>query len=233
MLRDYLADVAFPDGARVLEVGCGTGAVTRTLARWPGVAFATGVDPSDVFLAHARALSVDVDNVHYVEGDARTLPFDSDAFDVVVAHTTLCHVPHPDRVLSEVLRVLRRAGTLAVFDGDYATATVATGPFDPLQSCVDAFRENYVNDPWLVRRLPALFEAAGFDIGRVRSHGYVEAPSGGYMLTWIERGADVLAQSGRIGADHARSLKEEATRRSAARRWFGHIAFASMLGAKR
>ena len=37
MRQTYLGDIAFPDGARVLEVGCGTGAVTRELAGWPSV----------------------------------------------------------------------------------------------------------------------------------------------------------------------------------------------------
>ena len=36
----------FPAGARVLGVGCGTGAVTRELAAWPGVAEVVGLDPS-------------------------------------------------------------------------------------------------------------------------------------------------------------------------------------------
>jgi spermidine synthase len=36
MLHTYLTDAALPQGARVLEVGCGTGAVTRVLATWPG-----------------------------------------------------------------------------------------------------------------------------------------------------------------------------------------------------
>jgi cyclopropane fatty-acyl-phospholipid synthase-like methyltransferase len=46
MLHTYLTDAALPQGARVLEVGCGTGAVTRVLATWPGVAKTIGVDPS-------------------------------------------------------------------------------------------------------------------------------------------------------------------------------------------
>ena len=56
MLHTYLTDAALPQGARVLEVGCGTGAVTRVLATWPGVAKTIGVDPSPVFVAKAVAL---------------------------------------------------------------------------------------------------------------------------------------------------------------------------------
>lgn len=51
MLDSYLSEIRFPSGARVLEIGCGTGAVTRVLAGRPGVAEAVGVDPSPVFLA--------------------------------------------------------------------------------------------------------------------------------------------------------------------------------------
>jgi SAM-dependent methyltransferase len=232
MLRAYLSEVPFPERARVLEIGCGTGAVTRTLAQWPGVAHATGVDPSSVFVARARALAQGIPNASFEEADGRCLHFEPQAFDAVVLHTTMCHVPHPERLVAEAVRLLRPRGTLAVFEGDYATATVATGDFDPLQACVQAFRESYVHDPWLVRRLPALLASAGLEVLPMRSHGYVEAPAGGYMLTWIERGADVLVASGRLGRELAEAAKAEAARRSAARGWFGHIAFASVLARK-
>jgi hypothetical protein len=91
---------------------------------------------------------------------------------------------------------------------------------------------NFVHDPWIVRRLPQLIQAVGFEVKPMRSHGYVEAPEGAYMLTWVDRGADVLLQAGRIGQETAEALKAEARRRSAAKVWFGHIAFASVLGRK-
>jgi ubiquinone/menaquinone biosynthesis C-methylase UbiE len=232
MWHAYLSEIEFPPAAKVLEIGCGTGAVSRTLAQWPGVAQVTGVDPSAVFIAKARALAHDIPNLSFEEGDGRSLAFDAAAFDVVVVHQTLSHVPQPERLVAEAFRVLRPRGWLAAFDGDYATATVSTGARDPLEACVDAFRQSFVNDPWLVRRLPQLIHAGGFEVMPMRSHGYVEAPEGAYMLTWIDRGADVLAQAGRIGAETAEALKAEARRRSADRVWFGHIAFASVLGRK-
>ena len=53
MLEDYLGELPLPEGARVLEVGCGTGAVARTLAVRPGVGEVVGLDPSPVFVERA------------------------------------------------------------------------------------------------------------------------------------------------------------------------------------
>jgi hypothetical protein len=54
-----------------------------------------------------------------------------------------------------------------------------------LQACVAAFRSTFVNDSWLVRPLPQMVNTGGFDLVCMQSHGYVEAPTGAYMLTWI------------------------------------------------
>jgi ubiquinone/menaquinone biosynthesis C-methylase UbiE len=232
MLKSYFSEIAFPKDACVLEIGCGTGAVTRTLASWPGVSTAVGVDPSEPFIAKARELSRAIPNLSFEVADGRTLPLDNATFDVVVVHTTLCHVPEPQRLLAQAHRVLKTGGWLAVFDGDYATATVAKGESDPLEACIEAFRNGFVYDQWLIRRLPGLMVAAGFAIQPTRSHGYVEAPEAGYMLTWIDRGADVLVQNGQISVETAESLKAEARLRSKGKEWFGHIAFASVLARK-
>lgn len=232
MLQSYLSEIELPPAASVLEIGCGTGAVARTLARWPGVSSVLGCDPSEVFLARARVLAAHLPNLSFRGGDGRQLDVPSASLDAVVLHTTLCHVPEPERVLAEAARVLRRGGWLAVFDGDYATATVAVAAGDPLQSCVEVFRESFVHDPWIVRRLPQLLEAAGFRAQRLRSHGYVEALEGGHLLSWVERGADVLLGSGRIGVELAAALKAEAQRRSRERQWFAHVAYGSILGRK-
>jgi ubiquinone/menaquinone biosynthesis C-methylase UbiE len=229
MVRAYLSEIDFPPHTHALEIGCGTGSITRVLARWPNVERAVGVDPSAVFIERARQLSEAMTQVSFQEGDGRALPLGAQSFDVAVVNTTLCHVPQPELLLAEAFRVLRPGGWLAVFDGDYVTATVARGEFDPLQACVGAFLANFVNDPWLVRRLPQLLRAAGFELFSLQSHGYVEASMGTYMLTWIDRGADALLQAGSIGEQFAEALKAEARRRSAKSQWFGHIAFGSAI----
>jgi ubiquinone/menaquinone biosynthesis C-methylase UbiE len=228
MRRAFLVDIEFPVNARVLEVGCGTGVLTRTLARWPDVGAVVGVDVAPSLLIKARDLATDLPNVTFQESDGRSLPFEDEIFDVVVFDSTLSHVPAPEGALAEAFRVLRPLGWLAAFDGDYATTTVALGDHDPLQACVETMMANSVNDRWLMRRLPALVSSCGFKDVSFRSHGFVETTEGVYMLTIVERGADILRASGQIGDDIVAALKAEARRRVEEGTFFGHIAYASL-----
>ena len=233
MRETYFADIGFPAAARVAEVGCGPGPVARALASRPGVGTVVGVDPSPIFISKARELAQDVPNLSFVEGDARALPLKDESFDVVVFHTTLCHLRGPELALVEAARVLVAGGLLAVFDGDYATTTFACGDFDPLQICAEACVDSLVHDRWLVRRLPKLVRNAGFELGHFRSHSYMEAPSSdGYMFALVERGADALVASGRTTLEVSNALKAEARRRSDAGEFFGHIAYASLIAQK-
>jgi len=170
----FLSDVEFGADARVLEVGCGTGVLTRVLARRPGVGTVVGVDLAVSLLAKARALASELDNVTFEEADARSLPFEDESFDVVVFDSTLTHVPGPDRAVAEAFRVLRPLGRLAAFDGDYSTTSVAVGEDDPLQVCVNAMMAASVNDRWVARRLRTLVRNAGFETSAFRSHGFAE-----------------------------------------------------------
>jgi SAM-dependent methyltransferase len=232
MLESYLSEIDFPRGARVLEIGCGTGPVTRVLAGRPGVAEVVGTDPSPVFIAKARTLGANLKNLTFEEADGRALPFPDCAFDTVVFHTSLCHIPQPERALREAFRALRSHGILAVFDGDYSTITVALGERDPLQNCIEAVKDAFIHDVWLVRRLPALLRSNGFQVIGVRSHGYLQIAQPDYMLTLVDRGADTLVSWGRIGAETGASLKAEARRRADAGAFFGFIGFASVIAGK-
>ncbi len=232
MLDAYVGDIEFAPSARVLEIGSGTGAIARALARRPTVGEVVGVDPSPVFIAKARDLTNSELAVVFEEGDGRALRFPDGDFDAVVLHTTLCHIPEPERVLAEAFRVLRGGGTLAVCDGDYATITVALGEADPLQDCIEAVKAAFIHDVWLVRRLPTLLASAGFGTVSSRSHGYLQVTEPEYMLTIVDRGADTLAASGRIGPELCAALKAEARRRAGVGEFYGFIGFVSFLARK-
>lgn len=228
MLESYLAEVSLPDSATALDVGCGTGAVSRVLAETSSIREVIGIDPSPVFVDKARELTREfARGVSFRTGDARALEFADASFDLVVFHTVLCHIPEPERALREARRVLRPAGWLAIFDGDYPTTSVAIDAFDPLQSTVAAMIASYVHNPWLTRRLRNVLSGMDFTITSLRSHGYVQTENPAYMLTLIDRGADLLL--GTIGVDQAEALKTEARRRVTAGEFFGHISFLSVI----
>jgi ubiquinone/menaquinone biosynthesis C-methylase UbiE len=118
MLETYTADLDLPRDARILEIGCGTGAVSRFLARLPGVAAVVGVDPCELFIERAHELARE-ENLTFVLGDGRELELEDESFDAVVFHTTLCHVPDCEQAIAQAHRLLARGGQVAVFDGDY------------------------------------------------------------------------------------------------------------------
>lgn len=224
--RDFLARAPLIPHARVVEVGCGTGIITEMIAELPGVAEAIGMDPCPGFVERARRRAP---ALRFEVADGRALPLPDGSVDGVLFATTLCHVPEPERALAEARRVLRPGGYLLVYDGDYATTTVALGPRDPLQVCVDATLAALVHDPWLVRRLVPTVRDAGFVPDELHSHGHVEVDSPDYLLSIVDVGADALSQAGGITAAMADALKAEARARRDAGRFFGHIAYASLL----
>lgn len=228
----FLNSVGFSEAARVLEAGCGSGAVCRDLARRRGIGEVVGLDPSTVFLTKARELAEGIPNLRFEMGDARAMPYGDAEFDAVVFHTCLTHVPNPEDALAQAFRVLRHGGHLAILDGDYATTTVAIGEHDPMHACAEAAMHALVNDRWLVRRLPSMVSSAGFQIERLDSYGYLQTSAPDYMLTLIDRGADVLANAGRIGRALADALKAEARRRVEDQGFFGFIAFAGLVARK-
>jgi ubiquinone/menaquinone biosynthesis C-methylase UbiE len=232
-IRESLfAAAVLPTTSRVLEVGCGSGAICRDLARRPEVATVTGVDPSPVFLDKARELAKGFSNLVFEEGDGRALSYSASSFDAVVFHTCLSHIPGPDKALTEAFRVLRPDGRLVILEGDYATTTVAIGPEDPLQACVDAAVSRLVHDRWLVRRLARDVSAAGFELGLFESYGYVQTQKPDYMMTLVTRGADFLVADGKISASTGESLKAEARERVAAGTFFGFIGYAGLVATK-
>ncbi len=232
MLDRYLSTLNVPPGARVLEIGCGAGPVTRKIATLPGVSHVTGLDPAPVFLERARRDLAELSNVRFVEGDARLLNMEDESFEIVIAHTVLCHVPEPEKILREAIRVLVPGGQIVIFDGDYATMSISIGDFDPLQSCVDCVLSNFVHDRWFMRRLPKMVTDTGFRISQSDGHGYVKVSDPKYLLTVVDRGTDIIEAAGTIGNSLAKELKAEVRRRVRENRFYGTIMFGSLIAEK-
>jgi ubiquinone/menaquinone biosynthesis C-methylase UbiE len=94
---------------RILDAGCGTGALLDRLESWPGTEV-YGLDFSGQALAYSRQRGHD----HLVQGDLTCLPFPDGTFDVITALDVVEHIRDDERALREVHRVLRPEGVLLV-----------------------------------------------------------------------------------------------------------------------
>lgn len=109
-MLDLMGDL---QGVRLLDVGCGDGALACRAAGRGAVA--TGVDPNPAMLAAARNRAEEgAAKVLFLEARAESLPFPNNAFDMVSAVTVLCFVEDADRALSEMARVLRPGGAIVL-----------------------------------------------------------------------------------------------------------------------
>ncbi|MBZ0297651.1 MAG: class I SAM-dependent methyltransferase [Anaerolineae bacterium] len=107
---------ATPD-QRWLDVGCGTGALTRAIASAARPHLIVGLDPSWDFLRYARQLT---SKASFVVAGGGALAFSDQSFDVVVSGLALNFIPVPEQALAEIYRVVKPGGVAAAYVWDYA-----------------------------------------------------------------------------------------------------------------
>ncbi|MBV1796746.1 class I SAM-dependent methyltransferase [Siccirubricoccus sp. G192] len=116
---EFLGRLGVARGARWLDVGCGTGALSGTILDRCAPAAVIGVDPSEGFLAHARRHVADA-RAEFRRGDAQALPVGDAGFDAVVSGLVLNFVPDQPKAAGEMRRAARPGGTVAAYVWDYA-----------------------------------------------------------------------------------------------------------------
>lgn len=168
LFDQYISKLHFPQAGRTLEIGCGTGAMARALIHKENFSGkVVGVDQSAAFIEAAErfAMAEGVgESVEFHVGDAHDLDFEDESFDVVIAHTLVSHITDPQRVLREVVRVMRRGGSLAIFDGDYASLTYAFPEREFGRQMDHALALATFNNPLIMRDLVRLLPEIGLEV---------------------------------------------------------------------
>lgn len=159
LAAEFVALLGVRDGQRVLDVGCGPGALTQQLVRALGPAVVTAVDPSPSFVTAIRAR---IPGIEVHRAAAEELPFDDDRFDCAAAQLVVHFMRDPIAGLTEMARVTRGGGLVGACVWDHADGT---GPLATFWQAVSGLDPDATGESGLAgaRRghLAELFEQAG------------------------------------------------------------------------
>ena len=156
-------EVGLKDADLILDVGCGSGMVTRDIAHLTK-GKVIGVDGSSDMIKVAKKILHDYDNVELQVANANDLPFDDDTFDIVTCNLFLMWADDPQKVVNEMARVTKSGGiVLASLEPDYGGKLhyPENQRVDPIFAG-QAIQERG-GDPHIGRKLRLLFVRAGLE----------------------------------------------------------------------
>lgn len=160
------AGTYYPPGSVVLEVGCGVGAQTVTLARRSPAATIVAMDISGDSLAAAKARvrSAGFINVMFQRADVFRMAFGPDVFDHVFACFVLEHLSRPRDALGCLRGVLKPGGTITVIEGDHGSAYFHPESLYARQAirCLIELQARAGGDALIGRKLYPLLLESGF-----------------------------------------------------------------------
>ncbi|PRD40694.1 hypothetical protein C5748_25570 [Phyllobacterium phragmitis] len=157
-----LEGIEVKDGACILDAGCGSGIVSRYLAgRFPRSRI-IACDYSAPILREARERAKDVHNLSFEEKNLFELDFEDSQFDLIVSRFVLHHqsCERQERIISELVRVLKPAGKLIIIDVDGIILNLYPQTFSVKQGLKKLAATDEV-DLFVGRKLPHLFSNAG------------------------------------------------------------------------
>lgn len=110
----------------LLDVGTGSGTIAATFAKAIPDGHVTGVDLNPNILPRAKAVAdrAGLENIEFLQGDVKKLPFADGTFDITFCHQVLTHMNAPWEALREMLRVTKPGGVVAAREADYETECI-------------------------------------------------------------------------------------------------------------
>ena len=208
-MRDRYFDRLQLDQCRnVLDMGCGTGVVTRALAaRLPADASLTGSDFSAELIAFARDYAAAEglgDRVTFDVADGHGTEAAEARYDLVVLHTLVSHVVDPATVLREAARITAPGGRIVIFDGDYASITFGAGDPKLNDLALQALLKTLVAHPRVMRQFPELVSGTDLQIVDFLPEILAEAGEAAFFRSMIDSYTPAMVTAGHLDEDTAR-----------------------------
>jgi ubiquinone/menaquinone biosynthesis C-methylase UbiE len=223
--RRFLRFCGIAPGWEVVEVGSGSGVVARDVAALVGPrGHVTGVDKSRVLLAAARRGVREAGlggRVDFRWGDAARLLLASDRFDCALAVTVLLHVPRPQAMLRELVRVTRPGGVVGLQDQDFGTQALDHPDRALTRRIFEGVAARMYPEPFSGRTLVRRLVERGLERVRLLADVYQVRSLDDFTHDLLRRRAGNAVRFGLIGARSAARWLDAVERADAA----GHFVF--------
>jgi ubiquinone/menaquinone biosynthesis C-methylase UbiE len=237
MMQQYLGAMEIDSAATVLDLGCGTGVVSRAIAQRKGFAGrVTGIDRSPYLIAAAERFAAREGVARVVgfhTGDSQSLSLPSAALDAVVAHTLISHVEDPAAVLREMARIVKPGGRIGIFDGDYASLTYGTTDPAKGKATDEMIINALVTNPRVMREMPQLLKEAGLVLEASFAHVVADIGRADFFAPGLQSLVRVLPKSGAMSESEARAWVNAMLRQSDEGTYFGASNFYSYVATRR
>ncbi|UJB18758.1 MULTISPECIES: methyltransferase domain-containing protein [Lysobacter] len=159
--RWLFQQIPLPEGAHVVEIGCGPQGCLEMLSNRVGPSgWVIGVDRSEEAVALARnfILASNLQNVEVMVRNARNTELPRASFDLVTARLVLVNVPEPEQIVAEAAALLKPGGWLALHEADYVSflCDPPCVAWDALMELFGRYAEQAGIDSYVGRRMPRM-----------------------------------------------------------------------------
>ncbi|GAB2534816.1 methyltransferase domain-containing protein [Spirosoma aerophilum] len=159
-------------GMSVLDVGCGSGAITRSIAHITGsTGWVLGIDPSESLINQANQQAGDTPGIAFQQGDVYS--FDTaERFDLVTCARTLQWLAKPEAAIQNMKRFVKPGGHLAILDFNHEKISWTPEPPISMRTFYDAFlqwRQDAGFDNAIADHLEAMMHTVGFETVQVEN----------------------------------------------------------------
>ncbi len=237
VIADYIGDLELERISSALEIGCGTGVVSRALAVTPGfrgTITATDLSPYLIDAARRYAEMEGVEGrIAFEVSGAADLRAENGTYDLIIAHTLLSHAANPVAILAECRRVLRPRGLLLVFDRDPASSAFSLEKEIAAKIDIGVIAHAFAAQPYIIRQLPGLFADAGFVVESHRAYVIADVGRAEFFSESLTMWRRLLPVSGAIDKDDADLLMDSLEAASAAGTLFWANNFYTFVARKR
>jgi ubiquinone/menaquinone biosynthesis C-methylase UbiE len=193
----------------VLDVGCGTGALTFAIAKNPAVPKIIGIDLSEAFLAYARS-KTDDPRIQFEQGDAHKLPFADGSFDCCLALLVMSFITDAPKAAAEMRRVTRPGGVVATAMWDTTGGNELNDALSDAAAVIDPNVNLLTGTYGTAEELTSLWVSAGLNEVQVKNIVFACGFSSfdDFWQPLTEGQGPAGAYLRRISEDHRTALRE-------------------------